>query len=58
MKKEIKTITISPKIKKSSKDLLVFASQKEMRSQANMLEIMILEYCNKHDLIKVNNDSK
>jgi replication-associated recombination protein RarA len=50
MKKEEKTIKIGPTIKESVKDALVSASEQENRSHANMLEVMILEYCKNHNI--------
>lgn len=50
MKKEEKTIKIGPTIKKSVKNSLICAAEHENRSHANMLEIMILDYCKRHNI--------
>ena len=50
-----KNVTISPKIEKYTKDALIAAAKHESRSQANMLSVMILDYCKAHN-IKINNE--
>lgn len=45
-----KTAVISHKVKPTIKRALVISSEAENRSQANMLEIMILEYCKNHNI--------
>lgn len=40
-KTEVVSVRVSPKIKA----LLALAAEKEMRSQANMIEVMVVKYC-------------
>ncbi len=45
-----KTETISHTVKPIIKNLLGIAAELENRSKANMLEIIILDYCKKHKI--------
>lgn len=40
-KTEVVSVRVSPKIK----ELLALAAEKDMRSQANMIEVMVVAYC-------------
>jgi hypothetical protein len=40
-KTEVVSVRVSPKIKA----VLTLAAEKEMRSQANMIEVMVIKYC-------------
>lgn len=45
-----KTAVISHTVKPIVKNALAFAAEHENRSQANMLEVIILDYCKKHNI--------
>lgn len=45
-----KTEVISHTVKPIVKQSLAVAAEQENRSKANMLEVMILEYCNTHNI--------
>lgn len=49
-KVKTKTATISHTVKPEVKKALIISSQTENRSQANMLEVMILDYCKNHNI--------
>ncbi len=46
----IKSKTITVRIKPAIKESLKAMAEQERRSQANMIEIMILDYCKKNDI--------
>lgn len=45
-----KTATLTLRIEPSVKEVLRAAAQEEHRSIANMVEVMILDYCQRHGL--------
>ena len=45
-----KTATLTLRIEPSVKEVLRAAAQEEHRSIANMVEVMILDYCQRHSL--------
>lgn len=52
-----KTATLTLRIEPSVKEVLRAAAQEEHRSIANMVEVMILDYCHRHGL-RVNGATK
>ena len=53
-----KTEVISHTVKPIVKQSLAAAAEQENRSKANMLKVMILEYCNTHKVKKDENGTK
>ncbi len=45
---QTKTATLTLRVAPEVKDLLTAASSADRRSLANMLEVMVLEYCERH----------
>lgn len=45
-----KTTTLTFRIDPEVKDALRTAAQQERRSLANMIDVMVLEYCRQHDI--------
>jgi predicted phosphoadenosine phosphosulfate sulfurtransferase len=45
-----KTVAVSFRVSKQFKDLLKVAAERERRSQANLIEVLLLDYCAKHGI--------
>jgi hypothetical protein len=54
-----KTVSVSFRVSPEFKALLEAAAQAERRSQTNMLETLLLEYCRKHGIqVAIKGDKK